>query len=252
MSRMTVVLVGCVCACLIAAAVAWAAETFTTRVYFTPDKLGAPANLSANTVFAANGAVPTPISRLVAYGPAGLQVDTKGAGTCQKTLLEAQGPSGCPEDSRIGFGGGNALVEIAKEFIKEPYTLDFFLGPKQAGHLTFLVYAQATSPVSVELVVEAKEIHGPKPYGLGVEATIPPIPTLPEAPYASIETNYFTVGSQKVSYYDVVHGQRKLVHVKGLIVPKTCPKGGFPFKVTITFLDGSSSSDTYTSPCPHG
>jgi hypothetical protein len=48
-----------------------------------------------------------------------------------------------------------------------------------------------------------------------------------------------------------VHGERKLVHVKGLIVPKTCPKGGFPFKVMITFLDGSSTTDTYTAPCPH-
>jgi hypothetical protein len=245
-----VVLVGC--ACLIGAAIAFASETFTTKIYFTPDKLGAPANLSATTVFALQGTmVPTPIGHVLAYGPAGLEVDVAGTGTCQKALLEEKGPSGCPADSRIGFGGGLGLVEIAKEFIKEPYTLDFFVAPKENGHLTFLIYAQGTSPVSVELVIVAKEVHGVKPYGIGFEFEIPPIPTLPGAAYASVETNYFTVGSQKVAYYHTVHGKQKLVHVKGLIVPKTCPKGGFPFKVTVNFLDGTSATDMYTAPCPH-
>ena len=40
------------CACLIGTALAFASETFTTKHHFTPDKLGAPANLSASTVFA--------------------------------------------------------------------------------------------------------------------------------------------------------------------------------------------------------
>ena len=42
------------------------------------------------------------------------------------------------------------------------------------------------------------------------------------------------------------------MHVKGLIVPKTCPKGGFPFKVTIGFLDGSSEHRHLHRPLPSG
>ena len=238
------------CACLIGAALAFASETFTATTYFTPDKLGAPTNLSAKAIFASNGSVPTPVGNVLAYGPAGLEVDVVGTGICAKATLEMDGPSGCLADSRIGFGGGIGLVEIAKEVIKEPYTLDFFLGPKENGHLVILVYANAVSPVSVQLVIVAKEVRGPKPYGLGFTFEIPPIPTLPGASYASIESAHFTVGSQKVAYYQTVHGKRKLIHVKGLIVPKTCSKGGFPFKVTINFLDGTQSTDTYTSPCP--
>ena len=134
--RWTVVISLAACACLSLAAVAWASETFTTTVYFTPDKLGAPTNLSASTAFATNGSLPTPISHVVAYGPVGLRVDVQGKGTCQRALLEAKGPSSCPADSRIGFGGANGLAEIAKEFIKEPYTLDLLLGPARAhlGH----------------------------------------------------------------------------------------------------------------------
>jgi len=251
--KKTRVIVGALvgCACLIGAALAFASETFTITSYFTPDKLGAPANLSANAVFAENGAtIPTPVGRVLAYGPAGLRVDVAGAGACQRASLERKGPSGCPADSRIGFGGGIGLVEIAKELIKEPYTLDFFLAPRENGRLTFLIYAQGVSPVSVDVVAVAREVHGPKPYGLGFEFDIPPIPTLPGAGYASIETNHFTVGSQHVAYYQTIHGARRLVHVKGIIVPRTCPPGGFPFKVTIGFLDGSSSTDTYTAPCP--
>jgi hypothetical protein len=239
------------CACLVGAALAFASETFTVSTYFTPDKLGAPTNLSAKTVFAYSvGDVPTPVSNVTAYGPAGLEVNVTGAGTCAKAKLEDEGPSACPSDSRIGFGGGVGLVEIAKEIIKEPFTLDFFLAPPEDGHLAILVYVNAVTPVSLQLVLVAKEIHGPKPYGFGVSVEVPPIPTLPGASYASAETVEISIGSQKVAYYQKIHGKRKLIHVKGLVVPKRCPAGGFPFEVSIGFLDGTSSTDKYTAPCP--
>jgi len=237
-------------ACLIGAAVAWATNTFSITAYFTPDKLGASTNISAKATFAYSTSVPVPISNFVAYGPAGLAFDVKGTGTCNKAVLENAGPSACPADSRIGFGGGIGLVEIAKEFIKEPFTFDLFLAPSESGRFVILVYVNAVSPVSLQLVLVAKEIHGSKPYGLGVTVEVPPIPTLPGAAYASVESTYLSVGSQKVAYYNMIHGKRKLVHVKGLIIPKSCPRGGFPFLVTIGFLDSTQTSDKYTAPCP--
>ncbi len=95
-------------------------------------------------------------------------------------------------------------------------------------------------------------MRGTKPYGYGVTVEIPPIATLPGAAYASAESAYFTFGSQHVAYYHTVHGKQKLLHVKGLILPKTCPKAGFPFKVTIGFIDGTDSTENYTMPCPRG
>jgi hypothetical protein len=237
--------------CLIGAAVAWATNTFTATVYFTPDKLGAPTNVSAKTAFAYSTSVPVPISNVLAYGPAGIGYDVKGTGTCNKAALENLGPSACPADSRIGFGGGIGLVEIAKEFIKEPFTFNLFLAPSENGQFVILVYVNAVSPVSLQLVLAAKEIHGSGPYGIGVNVEVPPIPTLPGAAYASVESTYLTVGSQKVAYYHKVHGKQMLIHVPGLIVPKKCPSGGFPFLVTISFLDNTQTSDKYTAPCPH-
>jgi hypothetical protein len=238
------------CAC-IGVAAAWAAQTLTVQGGFTPDKLGAPANLSATAKFVATGGgVPSPIHKSTAYGPAGLEVDVRGAGVCTVATLEASGPSACPADSRIGFGGGVGLLELAREVIHEPFTLDFFLGPKEGGHLVLLIYVNGSSPVSVQLVLVAREVYGPKPYGWGVTFEVPPIPTLPGASYAAVESVHFTLGDSNIAYYETAHGRRTLVHVRGLVVPRKCAPGGFPYEVQIGFEDGTSNTYKGAFPCP--
>ena len=240
------------CACLILAAVAWAAETAAVHLSFTPDKLGAPINISGTAKLTSTGEpVPSPLRNVTVYLPAGLHIDVRGAGTCTAAKLQAGGPSACPSNSRIGFGGGTGALELAKEVISGPYTLDLFLGPKENSHLVVLVYASAVSPVSEQLVVEAKEIQAPKPYGIGFNVAIPLVPTLPEGPNGSIASIFLTFGDDNVAYYQTVHGKRKLVHVRGVVAPKTCPRGGFPYKVVTSLQDGSLLTSTGTVPCPH-
>lgn len=239
------------CACLAIVAVAWAAQTLTVQTRFIPDKLGAPTTLSATAKFASStGGVPSPIRANTAYGPAGLEVDVRGMGTCTAAKLEAVGPSACPTDSRMGYGGGVGLLELAKEIIHEPFTLDFFLGPKENGHLSVLIYVNGDSPVSIQLVLVGKEIYGPKPYGWGLTMEIPPIATLPGASYASVESLHFTFGGSNVAYYKMVHGKRKLVPVRGVVVPKKCSPGGFPYEVLIAFEDGTTDTTRGDFPCP--
>lgn len=234
------------------AAVAWASETLTTDVSFSPDKLGVPTDLSFTAKLASTTpGVPPPVSKVVAYAPAGMKIDTHGAGACAAAALEAQGPDACPANSRIGFGGGTGSLELAKEVIKEPYTLDLFLGPSEGRHLTVLAYVNAVSPVSFQIVVVAKEFHASKPYGPGFTFEIPPIPTLPEASDASLETAFVTVGDKNVAYFETVHGRRKLVHVAGIVVPKVCPRGGFPYKALVSFADGGALTDQGVISCPH-
>lgn len=239
------------CVCLVLAAAAWAAQTLSIHTTFTPDKLGAPTNLSATALFGSTvPGVPSPIRHVTAYGPAGLTLDTSGAGACTVAKLEAVGPSACPADSRIGFGGGVGLLELAGEVIHEPFTLDFFLGPREGSRAVVLVYVNAVDPVSVQLVLTAREVHGPKPYGWGVTFEIPTIPTLPGASYASVEKTSFTFGDSKVAYFKTIHGKRRLVHVKGLIVPNSCPAGGFPYEASFSFEDGTSNTYKGAIPCP--
>lgn len=239
------------CACLLAAGVAWAAETLTAHARFSPDKLGSPTNLSVTGKFSLPaGGVPSPISRITAYLPAGVKIDTRGAGTCSAATLEASGPIACPADSRAGFGGGTGLLELAKEIIPETFTVDIFFAPKESGHLVFLAFVAAHSPAVIELVLKAKEIPAPKPYGLGFVVEVPPIPTLPEASDASVESAFVTLGSTNVAYYRTIHGKRSLTHVRGVVIPESCPRGGFAMEAIIDFADGTQLTTNPVIPCP--
>jgi hypothetical protein len=254
MSRMRIVLTALVgCALLLSGASAQAAETVGIKAKFTPDKLGAPTNLFAEATFGSTiGPVPSPITKTVAMGPAGLELDLKGTGTCSAAILEgAQGPEGCPLNSIAGFGGGVGEFELAKEIIHENFTLEFFLGSNRPGHVVVLIYLNAVTPVSVQLVFTAPIVKEPKPYGLGFSVNVPLIATLPEASDASAESIHFSIGAKNVAYFRKVHGKKKLFHVKGILVPKRCPHGGFPIKSEISFEDGSTVTNKSTIPCPH-
>jgi hypothetical protein len=239
------------CTFLAIAGIAWAAQTLTTHASFSPNKLGSPTNLSVTGKFSStSSAPPSPISKITAYLPAGVAIDARGAGTCNARKLEEAGPTACPADSRAGFGGGMGLLELAKEIIREPFTVDIFFAPKENGRLVFLAYVEARSPAVVELVLKAKEITAPRPYGLGFVVEVPPIPTLPEASDASVENAFLTLGSTHVAYYRTVHGKRSLFHVRGVVIPKTCPRGGFQMEAIFDFADGSQLKTNPTIPCP--
>jgi hypothetical protein len=242
---------GCICAGL--AGVAWAGDALIVNEAFTPDELGAPTNLSITASFGSSGDVPpTPISGLTLYGPPGLGIQARGAGTCTQAVLEQRGPAGCPADSRVGFGGGVAEVALPGQLVRESFTLDFFFAPPEHGRLRLLAYASAVSPAAATLVVVAREIPTPKPYGLGFSAQVPQVPTIPGAEYVSIESAFATLGASNVAYFSTIHGRRTLVHIKGLIVPRTCPAGGFPTRGTVEFADGTTFTVNPTIPCPRG
>jgi hypothetical protein len=222
-----------------------------TSAGFSPDKLGVPTNVFGSaTIGSTNLPVPSPIRHVEVYGPPGVTLDLRGTGTCSEAALQNIGPKACPANSRAGFGGGEGIYEIAHELIEEKYTLDFFLADNRPGHTVLLIYLQGTTPVSIELVFTAPVIQSPKPYGLGFSLNVPLIKVLPEASNASAKSSYLTLGAKNVAYYRIVKGKRKLFHVRGIVTPKSCPRGGWPVASRFSFEDGSSVLSTSTIPCP--
>jgi hypothetical protein len=218
---------------------------------FSPDRLGASANLSLTARFSAPpGGAPPPVRKLTVYAPAGMSIDPRGAGVCSQAVLEQRGPVGCPADSRAGFGGGVGVLQLPGETVHESYTLDFFFSSTRPGHLSLLVYASARAPINVELVVIAREVRAPAPYGLGFSVEVPPISTVPGAPLASIESAFASLGAADVAYYKRLRGHLRLVHVRGLVVPRRCPAGGFHSRAAIEFRDGQSLTLDPRVPCP--
>jgi hypothetical protein len=237
---------------LVSATAAEAEETVSIKASFTPDALGAPTNVFGSaTIGSTDTPVPSPITKVVVLGPAGLTLNLEGSGICDPVKLEDIGPSACPANSRAGLGGGVGAFELAKEIIHENFTLEFFLGDNQPGHVMLLIYLNAVTPVSVELVLKAPVVQEPKPYGLGFSVEVPLIATLPGASDASAISTFLTLGAKNITYHKVVHGKRKLFHVKGILLPKTCPKGGFPVASQFSFEDGSTVMTKSTVPCPH-
>ncbi len=72
--------------------------------------------------------------------------------------------------------------------------------------------------------------------------SIPPIPTLLFEPDASIVTFSLTIGASA--------RHRKHEADNAVLVPSTCPAGGFPFAAEFTYADGSAGSALATIPCP--
>ena len=238
-------------ALLVSATVAEAEETVSIKASFTPDVLGAPTNVFGSAAIGStNTPVPSPITKVVVLGPAGLTLNLEGSGICDPVKLENVGPSACPANSRAGLGGGGGAFELAKEIIHENFTLEFFLGDNRPGHVMLLIYLNAVTPVSVELVLKAPVVQEPKPYGLGFSVEVPLIATLPGASDASAVSTFLTLGAKNITYHKVVQGKRKLFRVKGILLPKTCPKGGFPVASQFSFEDGSTVMTKSTVPCP--
>jgi hypothetical protein len=230
---------------------AQAAETVNLHASFTPNVLGSPTNASGSTTIASTvGGLPSPITGFTLKGPAGMKIDATGTGTCNARAIEASGPTVCPKDSVAGFGGGMGALQLGTQIIEEPFTLNLFLGDNKPGHIVVLLYVEAVSPVSIQLVFTAPVVKEPAPYGLGFHFNVPLIPTLPGASNASVLNAHLTIGATNVAYFKKVGGKRKLVHVKGLILPKTCPAGGFPIESDFTFEDGTSNNVKIKTPCP--
>ncbi len=222
---------------------AWAEEKVTISAAFSPDKLGAPALVKGGAEFSSTTSrVPSPISKITIIGPAGLSLDLKGSATCSQAILEEKGPEGCPARSVAGSGGGMGIFELAGQIIEEAFTVEVFVGNNKPGHYEVLLYVNAVSPVSVQLVFHAVIVQFPKPYGLGFSFDVPEVKTLPEASNASVKNAHLTLGATPA--------EQKHFHVKGIIVPKKCPKGGFPDEAIFGFEDGSTVAAKSTIPCP--
>ena len=237
---------------LLAATPTLAAETVSiTEAGFSPNLRGAPTNaFGSATIGSTNLPVPSPITHVDVYGPAGVTLKLEGTGTCLKERLEQLGAQGCPADSKAGFGGGEGVYELAHEIITEAYTLDFFLADNKPGHVSMLILLKGSTPVSIEVIFTATVITGPRPYGLGFSVEVPLIKVLPEASDASAKTAFLTLGAHNVAYYKKIHGKRKLFHVQGIILPKECPRGGWPVASQFSFEDGSSVMAKRKIPCP--
>lgn len=222
-------------------AIARAGTVATIAPSLSPRRLGAKGALKLTIHFSEGGSegVPAPVRRSVLRFPAGLGIEIPHLRSCSIARLLARGASGCSAQSELGHGHALAEALAGSQLITEDISLWLFLGPFHNLEPTFEILGQGFTPFDERVVLTGSVVLDRGLYGEDLVLSVPPIPTVPLEPDASIVTMSLTVGTSKPT-----------VQANTVVVPPNCPPGGFPFAAEFTYADGSSESALARSACP--
>jgi hypothetical protein len=236
-----------------------ARQVAALQASISPDRLGAYATIFLGFRISSIPAwEQEPLTKASVYLPSEIGLATSGLGleNCLRSRLEEVGIfGGCPADSLMGRGTATAEIPFAGELVVESAQVDVFSARVQNGRLALIVFVDAHSPVGAELVFPATVVPAPPPYSEGVETNVPLVPTVPEGPDVAVTHFQMALGSTLTGpdhfvYYRWVHGHRVAYPPRGLLLPPTCPHGGFPFEAQFVFQDETTATARTTVPCP--
>ncbi len=208
----------------------------------SPDRYRAKAALTFTIDYAGGElGVPSPVRKAVLGLPEGLTLAIPVLRSCTATILLAHGVGGCPAQSEIGSGHAVVIGNLGAEPLVEHVTLWAFLGPPHNLQPTFEILGQGYTPLSVKMVLPATALPARAPYGEDLAMSIPPIPTVPNEPDASVVSFSLTIGAS---------ARHRTKGSATVTVPSHCPRGGLPFAAAFTYANGSQSRALATIPCP--
>jgi hypothetical protein len=231
---------------------AQAKQSADLHVSFSPNQLGHSTNVGFDVnINAPAGHVPSPLTSLELHYPRQLGFAVSGLGleTCPPRRLQALGPEACPADSHMGRGNAVAEIPFGPEIIYETAELVILRAPEQEGHIGLLFYANAEEPVSAQIAFPGALLPAAPPKQESIAITVPLLPSLPGSPDVAIVQLHATFGPHSLTYYEHTHGKLIAYHPQGILLPNKCPRGGFAFSASLTFLDGSHTQARTAVPC---
>lgn len=222
---------------------------------FSPERLGGATTINIGfQITTPAGRAPSPVTDVELLLPSGLSIATSDLGleTCSPASLEQSGLAGCPPDSLMGRGSAAAEVPFGSAFVTEQAPITLFSGPLQNGHPQLLFFASGEYPVLANIIFGALVMPAQAPFGGLLNATLPLLPSVPEGPDVALVRLQTTIGAKGITYYERVKGKTIAFHPRGILLPKSCPRGGFPFTAHLTFQDATNASASTAVPCPRG
>jgi hypothetical protein len=199
---------------------------------------GAEVETEATVTGTEYGGFPSPLVLFTIASPAGTRVDADGFATCTQTVLEADGPQGCPKKSSAGpVGEGLGIVSFGNEQVREKVSIQGFFAPGN----TLLFFVDGKTPTSLEIIEKAHWVSATPPFGPEAVAELPLIETVPGALDASILSFKVTIGAA------YKRGKKTISYIT---LPKKCPSAGILIKSEFKFDSGESATATYKPPCP--
>jgi hypothetical protein len=230
-----------------------AAESATLSASLTPERLGQAASVGFGFQITGPGhGVPPPLTAVEVSYPGNLGVALSGLGlvACSPTALEAEGLRVCSSESRMGVGQAFAEIAVGPEILHESADVTILRAPGQEGRLSLLFYVDASAPVSAQIALPGVLLPAPAPFGGLIDLAVPLVPGLPEGPDVAVVSFRAVLGPRSLTYYERVGGKRVAYHPRGILLPRRCPAGGFPFAAHFSFLDGSSAEARASVGCP--
>ena len=234
-------------ATLVPSAVASAAPTVSFNISALPipgfpgtgDILGVGAVIKGEATVSGNeyGGNPPPLIGIKAYAPAGAKLHPQGFPTCAPSVIEQSGPLACPKNSAAGpKGSASGVVSFGDERVGETVSVQPFFAP--GGDLE--AFVDGATPVSIEILAKAHLVHASPPFGLEFIGEVPLIETVPGALDGSFLHGEIRVGGA------YKQGKKTISYIT---LPKTCPRGGWPVKLQLSFLGGAIAEASSKMPC---
>jgi hypothetical protein len=238
---------------LCVAAPARATQVVKLGAGFTPYRLGTPTSIDLDlSIHAPSGQIPSALTEVEVRYPQNLGFALSGLGlaVCSSAMLEESGAGGCPANSIMGRGSATAELGFGGHVVRENASISIARAPDQEGHIALLLYASGPSPVNTQILSPAQLLPTSPPFGGRLNMELPIIPSVPGAADVAIISLDVTLGPEGLTYFERVDDSTLAYTPKGILLPKTCPRGGFPFAATFSFLDGSHPEARTVLPCP--
>jgi hypothetical protein len=233
---------------------AQAAQSVRLDATLSPERLGGETTVGFGVQIGGRGGkAPSPLTDVEVSYPDNLGLALSGLGfaSCSPQRLEADGSTACPANSLMGYGTATAEIPIGPSDLYEKAHVTVFRAPAEPGQVGLLFHVEAESPVSAELVFPGVLLSAAPPFAGSIDIKVPLVPSLPFGPNVAVVKLAMTVGpTSKIFYYERVNGKTVRYHPRGVLLPDSCPRGGFPFAATFGFEDGSHATAQTTVPCP--
>lgn len=231
-----------------------AAQTAMLEVGLFPERLGHGTTVEfAFNIAATRGAVPSPLTWIELRYPKHFGLVTSGLGvaSCSEQVLSELGPDGCPSRSLMGEGTATAEVPLADQVVLERANTKIFMAPLDGENIGVEFSVVGYSPIAADLIFPGLLLPAEPPYGGDLSIPVPLQESFSGGPDVSVVRVSSTIGPLGLTYYEHRHGKLLRYTPSGIVLPPRCPAGGFPFSITLQFVDGTSAISDTKVPCPN-
>jgi hypothetical protein len=254
LTRIAAVAVAAIALVVFGPATALAYEQVSLKTAFSPDRLGASTTIHITlNISSSTGGLPSPVTDVQIALPAGMGLGTTNLGevTCNPVNLFEIGPRGCSPNSQMGVGSATVMLPFLPEPPAIHARIGLYMGTPRNNHTTVLLFAETFTPVEGSYLFPTELLPSrDSTFGAELNTDLGLIPTVPEGGPAVIVHMETTLGPSHLTYYRRSHGKVIPYTPEGLAVPEHCPHGGFPFRATYHFADGSVVTARAHVPCP--